>query len=133
MLVNSTSQTSPVIPTVRSNYDGYTKSDVTKAHESHRLQTMIGCPSPRDYTGVVHSKLLLNCPITPTDIANAHDIFCPNLASLHRKTVRHKPQHVYKNFVTIPKDIMTMHKMVTLVADVMFVNGIPFLTTLSIK
>ena len=31
----------------------------------------------------------------------------------------------------IPKDFYQLHKFVTLTADVMFVNGIPFLVTLS--
>ncbi len=35
------------------------------------------------------------------------------------------------DYVEIPRDFVDMHKYVTLVADVMFVNGLPFLVTLS--
>jgi hypothetical protein len=33
--------------------------------------------------------------------------------------------------VKIPQDFMELHKYVTIVADIMFVNGLPFLVTLS--
>ncbi len=33
------------------------------------------------------------------------------------------------DYVKIPRDLVDMHKYVTLVADVMFVNGLPFLVT----
>ena len=88
MLVNSSPPSLPVIPTVSTNYKGYTKCDIAKAHEAPRLQPMIGCPSPRDFTGVVCAKLLLNCPVSPSDITNAHDIFGPDLASLRGKPTK---------------------------------------------
>ncbi len=34
-------------------------------------------------------------------------------------------------YVDIPKDLFALHKYVTLVADIMFVNGFPLLITLS--
>jgi hypothetical protein len=77
------------------------KRDVAKAHEARHLQTMIGCPSPCDFTGVVRLKLLLNCPVNPSNVANAHNIFGPDLASLRGKTVRRKPLHVYEHYVAI--------------------------------
>ena len=35
------------------------------------------------------------------------------------------------DYVEIPRDLVNMHKYVTLVADVMFVNSLPFLVTSS--
>lgn len=120
-----------IIKTIRDNYEGFTKREVIKAHEARRLQAMMGCPSDRDFEGVVREKLLPNCPVTVDDIRNAHTIFGPDLASLRGKTVRRKPEHVRTDYVAIPKDIIAMNADVTLVADVMFVNGIAFLVTLS--
>ena len=40
-------------------------------------------------------------------------------------------EHVRVDYVEIPRDLDDMHKYVTLAADVMFVNGLPFLVTLS--
>jgi len=38
---------------------------------------------------------------------------------------------VEAQFIKIPRDFYELHRFVTLAADVMFVNGIPFLTTRS--
>ena len=45
--------------------------------------------------------------------------------------VRHTPTRVEPNFVRIPRDIINMNRYVTLVADVIFVCGLPFLISLS--
>jgi hypothetical protein len=44
---------------------------------------------------------------------------------------RSKPEHVRVDYVEIPWDFIEMHKYATIVADVMFVNGLPFLVTSS--
>ncbi len=53
----------------------------------------------------------------------------PDLANLRGKTTRAKPDHIRVKYARIPKDFIQLHKYVTLVADVMFVNGLPFLVT----
>jgi hypothetical protein len=74
---------------------------------------------------------LTNCPVTVQDVNNAHHIYGRDLANIRGKTTRRKPQHVQIDYVQIPWDFVKMHKYVTLAADVMFVNGLPFLVTLS--
>jgi hypothetical protein len=53
------------------------------------------------------------------------------LPNLRGKKVRRKPEHVQTDYVDIPRVILDVHKCVTLVADVMLVNGIPFLVSSS--
>ncbi len=72
-----------------------------------------------------------DCPITNADIIHAHKIFSPNLPNLRGKTVRRKPERVWTEYVDIPCVILDVHGHVTLVADVMFVNGVPFLVSSS--
>ena len=72
-----------------------------------------------------------NCPVTVQDVHKANRMFGPNLANLRGKTTRKKQEHVRVDYIEIPQDIIDMHKYVTLVADVMFVNGLPFLVTSS--
>jgi hypothetical protein len=69
--------------------------------------------------------------MTNADITNACAIFSPNLANIRGKTVRRKPERVWMDYVDIPRAILDMHLHVTLVADVMFVNGVPFLVSAS--
>ena len=58
-----------------------------------------------------------------------HTIFGPDLASIRGKTVRRKPTHVLTNYVNIPRDLIQLNQHVTLSADIMFVNGVPFLVS----
>jgi len=92
---------------------------------------MIGNPTEKEPEGMVCEKLIANCPVTVQDVHNANRIFGPDLANLRGNTTRKKPEHVRVDYVKIPRDLVDMHKYVTLVADVMFVNGLPFLVTSS--
>ena len=78
---------------------------------------------------MVREKLITNCPITVHDIKNANRIFGPDLANLRGKTTRTKPERVRVEYVNVPRDLVDMHKYISIVADVMFVNGLPFMVT----
>ncbi len=90
---------------------------------------MIASPSERNFQGLVHLNLLKDCPITNADIVHAHKIFGPDLANIRGKTICPKPERVTTDYVEIPRGISDVHSRVTLVADVMFVNGVPFLVS----
>jgi hypothetical protein len=53
-----------MVSTVRGNYEGFMKHKIKKAQEARRLQGMIGKPMEREFEGMVHEKLIANCPIT---------------------------------------------------------------------
>jgi hypothetical protein len=91
--------------------------------------SMVATPSPHDFQGLVRHNFLKDCPITPDDVDNAHKIFGPNLASIRGKTVRHSPERVVTDYVAIPRDFFEKHNCITLVADIMFVNLVPFLVS----
>ena len=61
---------------------------------------------------------------------NAHTIFGPNCPGLKGKTVRQRPERIESEYLGIPRDFYRLHHFVTLTADVMFVNGLAFFTTL---
>jgi hypothetical protein len=116
-----------LVNTVRDNFEGHTKCDIAQVEEALRLQGMIENPMDKEFKGMVFEKLIANCPITVQDVENANCLFGPNLANLRGKIIRTKPEHVHVEYVQIPHDFMELHKYVTLVADIMFVNGLPFL------
>jgi hypothetical protein len=92
---------------------------------------MIGVPTEREYQGLVSQHFLQDCPITLSDIANAHKIFGPDLVNIGGKTVRCKPEHVSTEIVEIPQRILSNQQNVTLSVDVMFVNQVRFLVSSS--
>jgi hypothetical protein len=70
------------IQTVRGNMEGYMQHEVEDAHAACKAQAMLGHPTDRDFPGMVRSGMILNCPVTPNDVQNAHHIFGPNLAGV---------------------------------------------------
>ncbi len=92
---------------------------------------MIGNPTKQKFVGMVREKHITNCLVTVQDVHNANQFFGPDLAYLRGKTTRTKPEHLRVDYVKTPRDFIQMHKYVTLVADVLFVNGLLFLVTSS--
>ncbi len=91
----------------------------------------MGNPTDKEFKGMVHERFITDCPVTVQDVENANCIFGLDLANFRGKTIRTKLEHVRIEYVQIPWDFVELHKNVTLVADVMFVNGLPFLVTSS--
>jgi len=92
---------------------------------------MIGHPTDRDFLGMVRANYILNCPVTKSAVKNANQIFGPDLAGVRGRMVRRPPEAVRTDFVHIPRVILERHWLVVLTAEVMFVNGVPFLVSLA--
>ena len=92
---------------------------------------MVALPSDRALQSMVRLNLLQNCPITYDDIKNANAIWGSDIANIRGKTTRCKSDRVETDYVDIPCALLSAHVNVTLVADVMFVNGVPFLVSAS--
>jgi hypothetical protein len=91
---------------------------------------MIANPTKKEFAGMVHEKLLINCPIAIHSIDNANRIFDPTLPTLGvRQRGQNWINYVRVKYAIILKDFIQLHKYRTLVADVFFVNGLPFLVT----
>ena len=120
-----------LVETVRGNFEGFTKNKVLRAKQARRAQAMMGNPSEKDYKGVVSNHLISNCPITVNDITNSRAIHGPALASVRGKTVRRAAEPVVTDYVDVPRSLVQQHKLVTLAADVFFVDGTAFLMTIS--
>jgi hypothetical protein len=122
-----------MIRTVCQHYEGYTMHKVQNAIPACKAQAMIGHPTDAQFLYMVRSNTLKNCPIKPAHIANTLTIFGPSAAGVHRKTVHHKPEQVEAEPGCIPDNFHRFHKFVVLTTDVMFVNSMAFLITLSRK
>jgi hypothetical protein len=119
------------VQTVRGNYEGHTKRDVLQAKEAWHAHAMIGNPSEGNFKGIVSRNLIKNCPVTTTDITNAHTIFGPDLASVQGKTVQRMSAPVVADYVAVPCLLVEQNKVVTMAADVFFVDSTAFLITVS--
>jgi hypothetical protein len=120
-----------LVTTVKDNMTKFSAYDKSKAKLARSVQQRIGRPSTKDYIRYVRDNLIPNCPVTVQDIENSELIWGPDLGSLKGKTVRRKSPVVAVQSHTIPLGIMQKYRDVTLSIDVMKVNGIPFLNTIS--
>ena len=118
-----------LVATVRENFEEYTRKEVEGAIKACCLQAMLGHHSRKDFEGMVHLNLIAKCPVTPEIISHAHQLFAENLAVVSGKTVCRKPEQVVTDYVQIPRDVIQKNKYVTLTADVMHVNNLPFVIT----
>ena len=79
---------------------------------------------------MVRGEMIKNHPITIPDIQNAITIFGPGIGSLHGKTVRHTPEIMVSDYITIPPEFLDQNYNLEITTDLMFVNKTPFLVTL---
>jgi hypothetical protein len=121
------------IDTININREGFTERDYERAKRAQKALALVGYPSPKYFKHMVSSNMIKNCPVTSTGVANANTIFGPDLATLKCKTVRITPPPVLTDYVQIPKEIMSLNRNVTLAIGIMFVNGLPFLVSISRK
>ena len=63
------------------------------------------------------------------DANTAEDIFGKEKGYLSGKTTRSNSHQVQATYINIPKQLMEKKQCVTLSADIMFINGIPFFFT----
>ena len=65
------------------------------------------------------------------DIKNAELIFGKDLGAIMEKTTRSRPALVISDVILLPPEILKAHKEITLSADIFFVDGLPFFTSVS--
>ncbi len=119
------------VNTVRANFDGFSRKQVEGATTARCLMGMVATPSPCNFEGMVRLNMLKDCPVTNDDIKNANKIFGTDLATIRGKTVRRRPKRVIMDYVNIPRLLVDTNQRETLAADVMFVNLVPFLVSVS--
>ena len=80
---------------------------------------------------MVRGQSIKKCPVKNEDFVVTHKIFGTNTHSLEGKTTRGKANAVIQDYVDIPKEILELHKIVLLTADIIFISKIAFVVSLS--
>ena len=117
--------------TVADNARFYSQRQISRAKAARDLLHATGCPSVTDLKNILKMNSIANCPITLDDVDITEKIYGPDVASLKGKTTRRKPAPVVNDQVQIPQELVDKHKDIVLCMDVIFVNQIPFLVTIS--
>ena len=121
-----------MINTVIQKKQAYSTREIARADLARKVQEMIGRPSTNDFISIISNNMLPHCKVTTNDIRMAEDIYGQNLGSLKGETTRDTPTHVnIQQPDPIPITILDRYHEVTLCIDIMYVNNIPFLTSIS--
>ena len=121
------------VMTVSGNKKGFTKREIEGAERARALYINLVYPSKKDFRWMVKGNQIMDCPVTAHDVDVAKQIWGKNVHGLQGKSTREKPIHVAADFVKVPRELMRLHKDVTLTADIFFVSKVPFFLTLSRK
>jgi len=119
------------INTIENNKTKYSIKAYSDAVHARSLQNIIGRPNTQDYIKYVERNMIPNCPVNKADILHAEDIFGANVGSLQGKTVRQQSPRIVTTIHELPTEIAQRHGEVTIEADIMYINGIPFVVTTS--
>ena len=104
----------------------YTKREVEAAGHARELARAMGYPSMAHLVKLMSSGAILTLPVTVADLQRAQAIYGPDIGSLKGKTKNRKAKPVTIEHVPAPA-----RKEQELHADIMFINGEPFLLIVS--
>jgi hypothetical protein len=106
---------------------------IERAKLTRKIYHALDTPSLKDFRLIVTANSIKNPPITVDDVKTAEMILGEDIGMLKGKTVRHKPLPVSSDYVEVPKELINNHQNVTLCVDIMNINGLSFLSTISRK
>lgn len=121
-----------LLQTVEHNKSLYSKRQVAKADRAKALYYNIGTPSMEDFKHLIKMGSIQNCPVVLEDVQLMEKIYGKDIPTLKGKTVRKKPQPVVSDYVEVPKELIEAHQGIILCADIMYVEKLAFLVTISI-
>ena len=120
-----------LVNTVDDNREGFTRREYEGAKAAWRALGLVRYPLEQDFTNTVSSNMIVNFPVRPQDIKNADKIFSPDVPSIKSKSVMRRPEAVVSDYFEILEEILSMNTGLEVSADVMFINNLAFLVSVS--
>ena len=125
--------TTLVVNTAKENRRNYTNNDYLWALRARELQITMGRPSTTTFLDLLQKNRIANCPVTPANVEAAEYILGPDIGSLKGKTTRRSPPIVDSPVTAVPEDVLQEYRKVTLCVDIMYVNRVAMLVSISRK
>ena len=125
---------SPVVlmTTVAGQKSKFSELDCKRAEAARELQARMGFPSDRDLIFAIEHNIIRDCSITRRDVKMAKIIYGPNVNSLKGKSKHRKSKLQREDTATnLPSYILKRYWEIALGIDVVHMNGMPFLLSIS--
>jgi hypothetical protein len=120
------------VSSVVENKTKFTTQQVKDADLAKRVYAMVGRPSHATFLKMIQENMIDGCPITVEDANRAVTIYGPDISAIRGKTVRRQVDHIPSNQVDpVLHSILKEHRNVTLCLDILYVDGLVFVATVS--
>ena len=96
-----------------------------------QLLHVLGNPAVVNLRTIIITNVNQDNLVTKSDLKLMECLFRPDIPNVKGKTARCHPHQLVSNVVSIPLELCDAQHDVCLYIDLMYVNGIPFLTTIS--
>jgi len=128
-----TGEEEPAIGIIKDSRKRFSKRDQVKANVVKRFQHVAGFPADFTLIYSVNTNSIKNNPITQRDIELSLEMLGPSRYIAQGKTTKTQPEGVDNTLrkIDIPRIIKQFFNNVVLSTNVMFLNDVPFLTTIS--
>jgi hypothetical protein len=115
---------------VKENMMGYTQRQFENAKRARQLYHIMGCPTVENLKHILRQNIIKNCPVTAEEVNIAEKIFGGDIGTLKGKSTRCRPTPIRDDLVEIPPEVLEQHQDLTFCMDIMYVNGVPMLTSI---
>ena len=119
-----------LLHTVARNKLVYTAKELQGAERARKIQDIIGWPGTATFHDYVRLNSFNNSPITNDDVHRAEHIFGPPLPLLQGQPRPHPRIHNVTR-IPLPAEIASAHSKLQIFVDFFYVNGFPFLHTIT--
>eukprot|EP00536_Pseudo-nitzschia_multiseries_P015470 jgi/Psemu1/42725/gm1.42725_g len=120
------------IVTIQGTKEQYANRDVRQADEIRRFQHVASHPSDATLIHMIQKNVIKDCPFVAKDVRLTTKILGPSVYAIKGKRVNRKKEAVHINdIVPLPRTIEQHYSQIILTIDVMHINRIPMLVTIS--
>ena len=117
------------VMTLKGNRDGYTDKQYERAKRAWKLYINTGGGGFENFKHYLRQNLIKDNPATTEDANMAERIFVKDVGHLKGSTVRKTPGTIDDSHIEIPRELVHKCNDMTLFIDLMYVNGMPMLTS----
>ena len=114
------------INNVQENIKAFTKREINRGRRARRLSDTLVFPSDTDIKWIYQYNSIRDNPVIPEDADIAYNIWGKNVKALVGKGTKQLTKHVDDHKSNIPREIEKLKKLVLIVMDILFVDGILF-------
>ena len=121
------------VQTIEENAKFLTPKKIAQAKVAKQWLHVLGYHSVIDLKIIIKTNTIQDNPVTESDLKLMEHLYRPNVPTIKGKTTRQHPHQPVSDVVSIPHELHDAKCNVHLYIDIMYVNGMPFLTTISKK